>query len=198
MLAHKISRFQLSRLSLKSPRWRESSGVASLTHLDDKGRARMVDISEKPVTKRTAHATAVVELGAETYDKVSATMEGEREWKKGDILTVAELAGIQAAKQTSTIIPLCHSVQLSHVAVTASLCPPDRIEIEASAVTASGTGVEMEALTAASVAALTIYDMCKAAGKGIIIREVRLERKTGGRSGDFNRGTVPHSINDQS
>lgn len=158
----------------------------------------MVDISEKPVTKRTARASAIVELGDDIYDKVSATMEGDKEWKKGDILTVAELAGIQAAKQTSTIIPLCHSVQLSHVGVKANLCPPNRIEIKASAVTTSGTGVEMEAMTAASAAALTVYDMCKAAGKGIVIREIRLDLKTGGRSGDFSRESATHSIKDQS
>lgn len=198
MLVHRFSRFRLFQVSLISQQWQRSSTVTSLTHLDNKGRARMVDISEKSVTKRTARATAIVELGDEIYNKVSATMEGDKEWKKGDILTVAELAGIQAAKQTSTIIPLCHSVQLSHVGVTANLCPPDRIEIKASAITASGTGVEMEAMTAASAAALTVYDMCKAAGKGIVIREIRLDMKTGGRSGDFNRESAPHSIKDQS
>lgn len=198
MFTNRFSRFVFSQLHMRSLQCRGSSDKASLTHLDDKGRARMVDISNKPVTRRTAHASAIVELGVEIYNKVSETVDGDKNWKKGDILTVAELAGIQAAKQTSAIIPLCHSVQLSHVGVTASLCPPDRIDIAASAVTAGGTGVEMEALTAASVAALTIYDMCKAAGKGIVIRDIRLESKTGGRSGDFHRESAPHSINDQS
>lgn len=158
----------------------------------------MVDISEKPITRRTARAIATVELGENVYKKVAATVEDGKDWKKGDILTVAELAGIQAAKQTSTLIPLCHSIHLSHISVKARLCTPDKIKIEATAITASGTGVEMEALTAASVAALTVYDMCKAAGKGIVICGIRLEEKTGGQSGDFRLPTDSHSIKDQS
>lgn len=158
---------------------------AVLTHLDEKGRARMVDVSDKPATKRTARATATVNLGVSTYDTVAASVQGEAAWKKGDIFTVAEIAGIQAAKSTFNVIPLCHPVPLSHVSVNLQLQPPACVTIDSVAVTTAPTGVEMEALTAASVAALTVYDMCKAAGKGIVISDVRLVEKTGGRSGGY-------------
>ena len=147
----------------------------------------MVDVSSKSTTLRVAKAIATIDLGEQVYDALVTTM-GQSETlstRKGDVFTVAQLAGIQAAKQTHHLIPLCHSIALSHISVDLSLNPENySVSIQSAARTASQTGVEMEALTAASVAALTVYDMCKAAGKGITIRNVRLIEKTGGKS-DF-------------
>ncbi len=155
--------------------------AARLTHLDAEGRARMVDVSDKPETAREAEAAGRVRMLPETLALVVAG-----DVAKGDVLTVAELAGVMAAKRTSELIPLCHPIPLSDVQVTAQ---PDEahscIEIRAVARTTGKTGVEMEALTAVSVAALTIYDMCKAVDRGMRIEEVRLLRKSGGRSGDW-------------
>ena len=158
-----------------------SKDAPRLTHLDEAGRARMVDVSAKPDTHREAEAAARVRMQPETLALIVAG-----EVKKGDVVTVAELAGVMAAKKTHDLIPLCHPLPLSDVQVTAT---PDEaescIEIRATARTTGKTGVEMEALTAASVAALTIYDMCKAADRGMRIEGVRLLRKTGGKSGTF-------------
>lgn len=150
-----------------------------LSHYSESGEARMVDVSSKAPTHRSATATAFVELSAE----VVAALPSNR---KGNPLEVARFAGIQAAKRTSELIPMCHPLLLTHIDVTVCMVEGGaRIRAE---VTASGpTGVEMEALTAASVAALTIYDMTKALDKGITIRDIRLERKSGGTSGDFQR-----------
>lgn len=183
MVLHRIRRLQLLH---RLHQIRQTTSKASLTHLDSEGQARMVDISDKPATRRVATAIATVDLGPSIYKELSATMDGTGSWKKGDVLTIAQVAGIQAAKQTSTLIPLCHPLHLSHVGVRAALQPPHNVHIEATATTTGGTGVEMEALTAASVAALTVYDMCKAAGKGIVISNVKLVDKSGGRSGHYS------------
>jgi cyclic pyranopterin phosphate synthase len=153
--------------------------MSKLTHFDDSGQPRMVDVSAKGVTKRTARAHAFVRMSAEVLASLPAN-------PKGDPLVVARIAGIQAAKRTSELIPLCHSLPLSHADV-AIMVEPDGIRIIASAATTAQTGVEMEALTAATVAALTIYDMTKALDKRIEIQDVYLLEKTGGKSGDFLR-----------
>ena len=155
-------------------------GSKRLSHVDDSGRARMVDVSDKAVTVREATAR-----GRITMSKAAVRQIRAGAIKKGDPLQVARLAGIMAAKSTSTLIPLCHPLPLTHVDVT--LMPArDGYTIEACARTAARTGVEMEALTAVSVAALTIYDMVKAVDKAMVIGEIRLIRKTGGRSGDYS------------
>ena len=153
----------------------------TLTHTDEEGRARMVDVGDKPVTTRTAVASGFVRMAADTVEAIR-----ERRTPKGDPLEVARLAGIMAAKRTSELIPLCHTLPLNHADVQLDL-RADGVAIIATASTESKTGVEMEALTAASVAALTVYDMCKAIDKAMVISDVRLESKTGGRSGDYKR-----------
>lgn len=150
-----------------------------LSHYDSAGRARMVDVSAKRDTLRQAEASAFVELSP-------AVLRALPRNPKGDSLETARLAGIMAAKRTAELIPLCHPLPLSHVDVTARVCK-NGVAIASTVTTTAGTGVEMEALVAASVAALTVYDMCKAMDKGITIREVVLERKTGGKSGDYRR-----------
>jgi cyclic pyranopterin phosphate synthase len=151
-----------------------------LSHYDASGRAAMVDVSAKQATPRTATASAFVELSA-------AVLAALPENPKGDPLQVARIAGIQAAKRTAELIPMCHPLPLTHVDVRAEIAEGG-IRIEASAATTGPTGVEMEALTAAAVAALTVYDMTKALDKRIVIRNVQLEAKSGGKSGDFVRG----------
>jgi cyclic pyranopterin phosphate synthase len=154
-----------------------------LTHVDRSGRPRMVDVSNKPVTARRAVAEALVALSQET---LSLVIDGGG--PKGDVLGVAELAGVMAAKRTSELIPLCHPLPLTDLVVAVT---PDRaagvLRVRAEAATTGPTGVEMEALTAASVAALTIYDMVKGVEKGVEIRSIRLVSKTGGKSGDWVR-----------
>ena len=153
-----------------------------LSHYDKAGRARMVDVSAKKVTQREAKASAFVEM---KRDVVKALGKNP----KGDPLEVARVAGIMAAKRTSELIPMCHPLPLSVVDVTAEVCQ-NGVAIASRVVTSAVTGVEMEALVAASVAALTVYDMCKALDKGIAIREVVLQSKTGGKSGDYRRTGV--------
>ncbi|HEV2326556.1 MAG TPA: cyclic pyranopterin monophosphate synthase MoaC [Terracidiphilus sp.] len=150
-----------------------------LSHYDASGRAAMVDVSAKQATRRTATASAFVELSAAVLAALPAN-------PKGDPLEVARIAGIQAAKRTSELIPMCHPLPLTHVDVRAEIAEGG-IRIEASAATTGPTGVEMEALTAVAVAALTVYDMSKALDKRIVIRNVQLEAKSGGKSGDFER-----------
>ena len=150
-----------------------------LSHYDAAGRARMVDVSAKQATLRTASASAVVEMSP-------AVIRALPKNPKGDPLEVARIAAIQAAKRTSELIPMCHPVPLSHVDVHLKV-GKRAVHIRTEATTTAVTGVEMEALVAAGVAALTIYDMCKALDKGIVIREVVLESKTGGKSGDYRR-----------
>mmetsp|Transcript_6797 Transcript_6797/g.20634 ORF Transcript_6797/g.20634 Transcript_6797/m.20634 type:complete len:172 (+) Transcript_6797:1323-1838(+) len=163
--------------------------MSILTHLGREGQPRMVDVGSKAPSKRTAEAFAQVLLGAEIFRVVSDAEEAPSKSKKGSVLFTAQLAGIMGAKRTADLIPLCHPVPLTHVGVDLSLDDKAHsVVIRTTATTASAqTGVEMEALSAASVAALTVYDMCKAAGKGIVISEVKLLRKSGGRSGDYER-----------
>jgi len=154
----------------------------SLTHLDEQGRARMVDVGGKPVTDREATARGQVTVQPETLRLIKEGL-----MKKGDVLTVAQLAGIMGAKQTSNLIPLCHPLPLNQVQVDLELNEAaNQIDISATVSTSAKTGVEMEALTAVSVAALTVYDMCKAVDRGVRIEAIRLVRKTGGQSGDIN------------
>ena len=159
--------------------------MAKLTHLDEAGRARMVDVGDKDDTERVAVARGSVTMQPET---LALIIEGNM--KKGDVLTVAQLAGIMAAKRTSDLIPMCHPLMLSHVAVTCTPNPAANcVDIEASVRLKGKTGVEMEALTAVSVAALTIYDMAKAVDRGMIISDVRVVEKSGGKSGDWRLET---------
>jgi cyclic pyranopterin phosphate synthase len=157
--------------------------MAEFTHFDEKGQALMVDVGDKDVTVREAVARAEVHMHAETLELI---LEGRA--KKGDVLGVARLAGIMAAKKTPDLIPLAHPLPLTSVKIEFY---PDRerslIEIEATAKVSARTGVEMEALTAAACAGLTIYDMCKAVDRGMIISHIRLMEKSGGRSGRFKR-----------
>jgi cyclic pyranopterin phosphate synthase len=150
-----------------------------LSHYDKSGQARMVDVSGKSVTKRTASASAFVAMKP-------AVLKALPKNPKGDPLEVARLAGIMAAKKTSELIPMCHSIPLSHVAVDMTVCE-NGVLIASQVTTRAETGVEMEALVAASVAALTVYDMCKALDKGIEIREVILTHKSGGKSENWSR-----------
>lgn len=152
---------------------------SKLSHFDEAGQASMVDISAKQPSRRTATASAFVELSA----AVLAALPNN---PKGNPLGVARIAGIQAAKRTSELIPMCHPLPLTHVDVQTSVATGG-IQIIATAATTGPTGVEMEALTAAAVAALTVYDMTKALDKAIVIRNVQLEFKTGGKSGDYSR-----------
>lgn len=156
-----------------------------LTHLDKDGNAHMVDVGQKDITERVATAQAIIYMQQNTLDLI---VSGGH--KKGDVLAVARIAGIQAAKKTSDLIPLCHPLMLTSISVdltpqTPPMCETPAILVKSTCKLAGKTGVEMEALTAASVAALTIYDMCKAVDKGMTIGEVKLLEKTGGKSGDW-------------
>ncbi|MGE5269098.1 MAG: cyclic pyranopterin monophosphate synthase MoaC [Thiohalocapsa sp.] len=160
--------------------------MPDLTHTDTEGRARMVDVGGKDETERVAVAGARIVMKPETLARIQAG-----EIAKGDVLTVARIAGIMAAKRTAELIPLCHPLALTSVAVDLS-CRPDgpkdgrsAVEITATCRLKGRTGVEMEALTAASVAALTIYDMCKAIDRGMVVTDLRLLQKSGGKSGDY-------------
>lgn len=158
--------------------------MSELTHMNEQGRARMVDVSDKPDTKRVAVALSEVKMAPETLRRIkSGSVE------KGDVLAVAQVAGIMAAKKTPEWIPMCHTLLLKGVDIRFSDNGKDRLFIEAEVRTTGPTGVEMEALTAASAAALTIYDMCKALDKAMIIGPTYLQSKTGGKSGDYHRPT---------
>jgi cyclic pyranopterin phosphate synthase len=158
--------------------------MGELTHLDDAGRARMVDVGDKDTTQRRALARAVVRMSPAT---AAAVRDGDA--PKGDVLGPARIAGIQAAKRTWELIPLCHQLPLSFADVVAAIdVDAGTVTLTAEARTTAQTGVEMEALTAASVAALTVYDMVKALEKGVAIEQVALLEKSGGRSGDWRRG----------
>lgn len=156
-----------------------------LSHYDRAGRAKMVDVSAKAPTRRVAEASAFVAMSA-------AVLRALPQNPKGNPLEVARIAGISAAKRTSELIPMCHPLPLSFVDVTTEVCE-NGVKVRSQAATMARTGVEMEALVAASVAALTVYDMCKALDKSIAIREIVLERKSGGKSGDYRR-TVPPMV----
>lgn len=157
--------------------------MEELSHIDSKGVARMVDVSQKSDTVRIAVTTGGIRMKPSTLDKIR-----QNEIKKGDVLSVAKVAGIMAAKKTPDLIPLCHPIMIDNITVDFSFVGDDYIKITAMAKSSGKTGVEMEALVAASVAALTIYDMCKAVDKGMTIEQVRLESKKGGKSGTYIRG----------
>ncbi|MEK4179121.1 cyclic pyranopterin monophosphate synthase MoaC [Aeribacillus sp. FSL K6-1121] len=159
--------------------------MKKLTHLNEQGRAKMVDISEKEETVRTAHAISSILVSKEVYEKITSSQV-----KKGDVLSVAQVAGIMAAKRTADIIPMCHPIALKAVDIQFEWkCDENKYElmIHSFVKTKGSTGVEMEALTAAIVCALTVYDMCKAIDKGMVIGQTYLMEKTGGKSGDFRR-----------
>jgi len=153
------------------------------THYDSRGRARMVDVSGKALSEREAEASAFVRLKPEALAALPKN-------PKGDPFEVARVAGIMAAKRTAELIPMCHPLPLSHIDVSMRLCE-NGVAITSRVMTTAATGVEMEALTAASIAALTVYDMCKALDKGMVICEIVLERKTGGKGGRYVRKHNP-------
>jgi cyclic pyranopterin phosphate synthase len=155
--------------------------MGNFTHFDEQGQSRMVDVSDKAITKREATARGIVKVHPKTFEMIA-----RKELYKGDVLEVARIAGIMGAKRTSDLIPMCHPLTITGVEISYTLLQEvHTIEIEATVRITGKTGVEMEALTAVSVAALTIYDMCKAIDRGIIISEIRLVRKSGGKSGHF-------------
>jgi cyclic pyranopterin phosphate synthase len=156
--------------------------MADLTHFDEHGASRMVDTSDKPETLRQARASGLVRMATAT-----AALIRDRRLAKGDVLEVARLAGILAAKRTGDLIPLCHPLPITAATVDFAFPAEDLLRIEATVRVFGRTGVEMEALTAVSVAALTVYDMCKAVDRAMSIEQVRLEEKSGGRSGTFTR-----------
>lgn len=157
-----------------------------LTHFNEQHRARMVDVSEKETTRRTAVARSQVKMKPATLARVR-----EGRMNKGDVLAVAQVAGIMAAKKTWEIIPMCHPLPLAAIDIRFSFVGDDTLAIEAEVKTTGRTGVEMEALTAASVTALTVYDMCKAMDKAMVLGPTYLQTKTGGKSGDFERSEQP-------
>lgn len=154
--------------------------MSSLTHFDESGASRMVDVGAKPETERVARASGVVRMLPATLALIR-----DRKLAKGDVLEVARLAGIMAAKKTADLIPLCHPLPLTSVTIDFAFEEPDAVRIEATTKVFGRTGVEMEALAAVSVAALTVYDMCKSADRGMTIERIRLEEKSGGKSGAF-------------
>ncbi|WP_019157047.1 cyclic pyranopterin monophosphate synthase MoaC [Robertmurraya massiliosenegalensis] len=159
--------------------------MAEFTHFNEEGRAKMVDVSDKKETVRTAIANSSIIVNKEIYEQIT-----QHQNKKGDVLAVAQVAGIMACKKTADIIPMCHPIPLTGVNISFEWEIVDenyRLKIAASVKTKGNTGVEMEALTAASVCALTVYDMCKAVDKGMIIGQTYLVEKTGGKNGDFKR-----------
>jgi cyclic pyranopterin monophosphate synthase len=162
--------------------------MAEFTHFNDEGRAKMVDVSDKKETVRTGVANSSITVNKAIYDQITLNQN-----KKGDVLAVAQVAGIMACKKTADIIPMCHPIPLTGVNISfkwETVNEEYRLLITASAKTKGNTGVEMEALTAASVCALTVYDMCKAVDKGMVIGKTYLVEKTGGKNGDFKREEI--------
>ena len=157
--------------------------MGNLTHFDAEGASRMVDVSSKDVTDRSARASGVVRMSPSTLALIL-----DRKLAKGDVFAVARLAGIMAAKRAGELIPLCHPLGIDGVTVDFEPVDESSVKVEATVTVKGRTGVEMEALAAVSIAALTIYDMCKSVDRGIEIDQVRLEAKSGGRSGDYRRG----------
>ncbi|ABB15105.1 cyclic pyranopterin monophosphate synthase MoaC [Carboxydothermus hydrogenoformans] len=153
-----------------------------LTHFNEEGRARMVEVTEKQETVRTAVAAGEITMRPETLELIL-----DKKVAKGDVLAVAQVAGIMAAKKTGDLIPMCHPLNLTGVDISFTIKVPDTIEAKAKVTCVGKTGVEMEALTAVSVTLLTIYDMVKAVEKGMVIKNIRLLEKTGGKSGDYRR-----------
>ena len=156
--------------------------MPEFTHTDESGASRMVDVGEKQVTTRSARATGSVRMSPSTLQAIA-----DRAHAKGDVLEVARLAGILAAKRTADLIPLCHPLSLDAVKIDFQLAPPNHVHIEAAVRVDAKTGVEMEALTAVSLAALTIYDMCKSLDREMVIHDICLREKRGGRSGHVQR-----------
>jgi cyclic pyranopterin monophosphate synthase len=157
-----------------------------LSHFDETGASRMVDVGDKPITERIARASGRVRMLPATLQRIQ-----ERSLAKGDVLEVARLAGIMAAKRTGEIIPLCHPLPLDAVSLSFSFPDDQTVEIEAEVRVTARTGVEMEALVAVSAATLTIYDMCKAIDRGMVIERIQLKEKSGGKSGHFQREVQP-------
>ena len=153
----------------------------SFSHFDKESNSHMVDVSDKEITKRSATAKCFVRMNGETLNQIK-----NNKIHKGNVLNIAQLAGIMGAKKTAELIPLCHPLSLSSIKVLLNLCD-NGIEVSASCKIDAKTGVEMESLTAVSVSALTIYDMCKSIDKSIVIENIRLIHKNGGKSGDFNQ-----------
>lgn len=156
-----------------------------LSHFDERGNSRMVDVSSKPVTVRTARASGEIRMQPATLEAIR-----DRSMAKGDVIAVAQLAGIQAAKRTGELIPLCHPLGLDSAAIEATFPGPGTLRLEARVAVHGRTGVEMEALTAVAVAALTVYDMCKSVDRAMEIGPIRLEEKTGGRHGTYRRASA--------
>jgi cyclic pyranopterin phosphate synthase len=160
--------------------------MSSLTHIGPEGRVQMVDVSDKANSVRSALAAGRIVLGSEAFHRVA-----ENSIQKGDVIAIAQFAGIMGAKETSRLIPLCHAVQLSGIDVELSLDENlFAVDVRAYAKSVGPTGVEMEALTAVSVACLTVYDMCKSVSKGIVIQDIHLLAKTGGQSGDYRKDSA--------
>lgn len=156
--------------------------MTEFSHFDEEGRAQMVDVGSKPMTNRVAVATALISMKPETLSKIN-----RGEFAKGNVLEIARLAGIMATKRTSDLIPLCHPVAVTSVNVEFRIEGESKVEITAKVQATDRTGVEMEALTAATTSALTIYDMCKSVDREMTILEIKLVHKSGGKSGEFNR-----------
>uniref|UniRef100_A0A7V2ZLG5 Cyclic pyranopterin monophosphate synthase n=1 Tax=Ignavibacterium album TaxID=591197 RepID=A0A7V2ZLG5_9BACT len=157
--------------------------MKKLSHINSKGKAEMVDVSGKEISLRTAEAIAEVKVSKEIFNAIKNNLV-----TKGDVLSIAKFAGIQAAKRTAELIPLCHNIFISKIDVELKLNSKNKtVEIKSFAKTTAQTGIEMEALTAVSVSALTVYDMCKAIDKSIVISEIKLISKTGGKSGNYSR-----------
>jgi cyclic pyranopterin monophosphate synthase len=159
--------------------------MGQLSHFDATGASRMVDVGEKPVARRMARASARIQMAAETLALIQS-----RQTKKGDVLEVARLAGIMAAKRTADLIPMCHPLAIDSVTVDFTSPDAETLVIEGTVAVEAKTGVEMEALTVVSIAALTVYDMCKSVDRGITIQRIQLEEKSGGRSGHWLRETT--------
>lgn len=164
----------------------KATNSRGFSHLNNAGQANMVDVSDKASSVRTAVALATVLVGDEVLQKIVAGDLAKGDLAKGDLFATARIAGIQAAKRCAELIPLCHPLPLSQVAIEIEVVAPASLKVIARCKTTGPTGVEMEALTAASIAALTIYDMCKAIDKGIVITDVKLLEKTGGKSGNWS------------
>ena len=158
--------------------------MAELTHFDETGASRMVDVAAKLTTHRTAEASGLVRMNPATLRLIQ-----DRTTAKGDVFEVARLAGIMAAKRTGDLIPLCHPIGLDAIAVRFEIIDDSTVKVWARATVAGKTGVEMEAMTAVAVAGLTIYDMIKAVDRGVVLDQIQLEAKSGGRSGDYRRGS---------
>jgi len=156
--------------------------MSALSHFDAKGASRMVDVGAKPVSRRLARASGIVRMSANTLQLIR-----DKQTAKGDVLEVARLAGIMAAKSTSALIPLCHNLPLDSVTIDFAFADAESLQVVATVQVEAKTGIEMEALTAVSVASLTIYDMCKAVDRGMSIGPIQLEEKQGGRSGHWRR-----------